>query len=319
MDKLKIFTHINAKTVDEAASALAQYGDKAKVIAGGTDLLGVMKDRIWPTYPEVIVNLKTIPGLDYIKEEGGVLKIGALAKLEDISQSAAVTGKYSLLAQAASDISSPQLRNMGTIGGNLCQECRCWYYRATDNYFFCFRKGGALCFAVPGDNRYNAILGGQVCFAVVASDTSIALTALGATIVTNKRSIPISDFYEVLGHVLEADEIVTEVQVPEPQADTKQAFLKYRQKKVIDFALASAAVAITGATGTVSDARIVLGGVAPIPWRATAAEDALKGKAISESVAEAAGAEAVKDAFVLSENRYKIQLAKTMVKRAILA
>lgn len=317
---MKEFTHINAATVAEAASALGKYED-AKVIAGGTDLIGALKDNILPTYPEAIVNLKTIPGLDYIKEEGGILKIGALTSIDAIANNTTVKSKYSSLAEAAYKVASPTIRRMGTIGGNLCQDIRCWYYRVPNNRFYCFYKGGLVCPAAPAeaDNRYNAILGATDCYAVCPSDTAIALGALDATIVTNKSSIPILDFFTVLGNVLDADEIVTEVQVPEPESGTKQAFLRFALRQSIDFAIASVATAITVEAGTVADARIVLGAVAPVPYRATAAEDAIKGKAITESVAEAAGTAAVEDAGPLSKNAYIVQIAKTLVKRAILA
>ena len=316
---LKKFLHEDASSVSEAISLLEKNKGKAKLIAGGTDLLTVMKDKINPTYPEVLVNIKDIPGLDIIKEEGGVLKIGSLALISNIANDATVKNKYIALAEAANKVATLHIRNMGTIGGNLCQETRCWYYRAPNNYFFCFRKGGTLCFAVIGDNRYNAILGSEVCFAVFPGDTGVALTALDATLVTTQRNIPIDDFFVVLGNVLEDDEIVTEIQVPEPKAGTKQAFLKFAARKSLDFAIASVATAITVEAGTVADARIVLGGVAPYPYRATDAEDALKGNAISESVAETAGAAAVKDAFPLSKNAYLVPITKTLVKRAILA
>jgi xanthine dehydrogenase YagS FAD-binding subunit len=311
------FTHINAKTVAEAASALGS--GKAAVIAGGTDLLTTLKDFINPTQPETLVNIKTIPGLDYIKEEGGMLKIGALTRLADIAESAVVQAKWPSLATAAHKVGTPQLRNAGTIGGNLCQECRCWYYRGANNYFFCFKKGGTICLAVPGDNTYNAILGGQVCFAVCPSDTAIPLSALNASIVTNKGTKPIADLFVVLGDTLAKDEIITEIQVPAPAAGTKQSFLKFSHRKSWDFAVASAAVAITVAGGTVSDCRIVLGGVSPIPYRATDAEAALKGKAIDDASATAAGAGAVAKAMALPKNKWLIQETKTIVKRAILA
>ena len=178
-----------------------------------------------------------------------------------------------------------------------------------------------MCPAIPevADNRYNAILGWDQCPAVCPSDTAIALGALDATVVTNKRSIPILDFFEELGNDLGDDEIVTEVQVPEPESGSKQVFLKFRLRKAIDFAISSVAAVITPATGNVTDARIVLGGVAPVPYRATAAEDALKGNAITESVAEAAGAAAVKDATPLSKNGYIVQITKALVQRAVLA
>ena len=322
---MKKFDLVNATTVAGAVSALGT--GNAKVIAGGTDLLTVMKDRIRPTYPEKLVNIKTIPGLDYIKEElfEGVssshwtLKIGALTPLSDIADDSTIKSQYTALAQAARAVATPQIRSMGTIAGNLCQEVRCWYYRAPKNYFYCFLKGGLLCFAATGDSRYNAIIGGKVCFSACPSDTAIALGALNATIVTNKRDIPIGKFFGVGMNVLEDDEIVTEVRVPEPKSGTKQAFTKFRLRKAIDFAIASVATAITVVGRTVTAARIVLGGVAPLPYRAVAAEDALKGNAISESVAEAAGAAAVKDAFPLANNAYLVPITKTLVKRAILA
>jgi xanthine dehydrogenase YagS FAD-binding subunit len=190
MNTLETFEHINASSVEEAVSALGQNGGKAAIIAGGTDLLGSLKDRILAEYPKSLVNIKTIPGLDYINEEGGTLKIGALARLIDIAADTTVKTKYAALAEAAGRVGSPHLRSMGTLGGNLCQDTRCWFYRARDNHYYCFRKGGTLCFAQVGSNKFNAILGGQVCFAVCPSDTAIALTALNATIVTSKRTIP---------------------------------------------------------------------------------------------------------------------------------
>ncbi len=314
------FEHFNPKTTDEATSILGNYKGKAKIIAGGTALVGSLRTRVFPDYPEALVNIKTIPGLSYIKEEAGTLKIGALTTLSEIAESSVVKDKYASLAEAAHAVGGPQLRNMGTIAGNLCQNVRCWYYMNPRNRFFCFRKGGNLCYAVAGENKYHAILGGAVCFAVCPSDTAIPLGALDATIVTNKKSIPILDFFNVVpGNVLESDEIITEIQVPEPKAGTKQTFLKFRIRKAIDFAISSVATAITVESGSVTDARIVLGAVAPVPYRATDAEDALKGKAISESLAQTAGAAAVTKAFPLSQNAYIVQIAKTLVKRAILA
>jgi xanthine dehydrogenase YagS FAD-binding subunit len=304
-------THVNAKTLDEAVAALT---GKAEVIAGGTDLYGTLKAMCLPEPPEKIVNLKTIPDLDYIREEGGMLKIGALARLADIADSAVVKGKWSSLAEAAGRVASPQIRNMGTIAGNLCQRSRCWYYRAEHDAFFCFRKGGETCFGIAGDNRYLAIMGGQLCFQICPSDTAIALCALNGTAVTTQGSIPLRDFYVVLGNKLKENEIIKEIQVPTPAAGTKQAFLKFAERQSIDFATASAAVAITA-----SDAVIYMGGIGPVPIRATTAEDVLKGQPINEANAQATADEALKRAVPQSGNRYKIQIARTMVKRAILA
>jgi xanthine dehydrogenase YagS FAD-binding subunit len=316
---MKRFVHINATTVEEATSILAEYDGRAKVLSGGTDLIGMMKDEATSDYPEVLVNVKTIPGLADIVEEGGMLKVGALTPLAKIVGDNTVKTKYTALAEAAEAVADPTVRNMGTLGGNLCQEVRCWYFRMPKNYFYCFRKGGTLCEAVPGDNRYNAIIGGSICFAVCPSDTAIALSALDATIVTSKRSLAIGDFYQVLGTALDDDEMVTEVQIPAPESGTKQKFLKFRIRKAIDFAIVSVATAITVEGGIVTDARIVLGAVSPVPYRATDAEDALKGTAISESSAEEAAANAVKDTIPLPNNAYKVAIAETMVKDAILS
>ena len=313
---MRAFKHLDAKTVAEAASAKAAGG---AILAGGTDLLTLEKDFALPKSAATMVNIKTIPNLAYIRDEGS-LKIGALTTLTDIEESAVVKSKWPSLAESALRVGTPQLRNQGTLGGNLCQQCRCWYYRGFMNYFNCFRKGGALCFATVGKNRFNAILGGQVCFAVCPSDTAIALTALGATFTSNSRtSAPIKDLFVVLGNSLAANEVITEIQVPAPAAGTVQAFKKYAIRKSFDFAIASAAVSVTVSGGNVSNCVIAMGGVAPIPWRATAAEDALKGGPLNATTAAAAAEKATTGALVLSENAYLVPLAKAMVKRALLA
>jgi len=305
-------TVINATSLDEAVSAL---GSNSAVLAGGTDILNVLKAFILPDPPDTLVNIKTIPGLSYIEENGGMLKIGAATKLADIAESSVVNGKWSSLAQAARAVGSPQLRHMGTIAGNLVQDCRCWYYRAEQMGFNCFRKGGTLCFLTAGNNdKHSAIFGGQVCFTNSVSDTANPLVALDATIVTTKRNIPAGDLLVVLGNILDDNEIITEIQVPEPAAGTSQIFLKWAERKAIDFAEVSVATAISS-----SGAKIVLGGVAPVPWRATAAEAALPD-------VDAAATASVDGAFPLPANgtgnignRYKIQLTKAMVKRALQA
>jgi xanthine dehydrogenase YagS FAD-binding subunit len=308
-------------TVDGAAAALATGNDKA--VAGGIDVLCLLKDRVQPKYPEGLVNLKSIPGMDYIKEEGGVLKIGALALMADVAANATIKRKYALLSQAAYSVATPQLRNAITIGGNLCQETRCWYYRAPDNYFNCTRKGGKICYAMTGENTYNSAfghVGGCIC--VHPSDPARALVALDARILTNKRVIAVGDFFPVdkpKPTVLGGSEIITEIQVPEPKHGTKQVYLKFRLRKSMDFAISAVAVAITVKDGIVSDARIVMGGSTPVPHRATGAENTLKGSAISESVAEAAAVAAVAEAMPLSKNAYLIPITKTLVRRAILA
>jgi xanthine dehydrogenase YagS FAD-binding subunit len=312
---MKAFNHTNAKTLAEAKTALA--GGKATVIAGGTDLIGTLKDNILPTYPTELINIKTIPGLDYIKEEAGVLKIGATTRLADIAANPVIKQKYTALAQAAFRVATPHVRDMGTIGGNIAQLHRCWYFRKPENRFNCIRKGGTSCFAMTGDNRYHSIFGNvNKCIAVHPSDIAPALVALNAKIVTNTRTMNAENFWDVKvasNTVLTPGEIVTEIQVPAPPAGAKSAFLKFAIRKSIDFPVVNCAV-LTG-----SAPRICLNAVAPKPYRATKAEAAIAGKPITEANAEAAGAAAVEDAKPLQATKYKVQIAKTLVKRALLA
>jgi xanthine dehydrogenase YagS FAD-binding subunit len=320
---MKTFTHINATTVEEATSALSQYGDSADVIAGGTDLLGELVYWSRRTQPEYIINLKTIPGLDSITEDSSGLKIGALAKLADIASSSVVQANYSVLAQAARKVASWQIRNMGTIGGNICQQTRCWYFRSSFNKFFCIRKGGVLCQATLGDHRYQHSIFGAAggCYAAHPSDIAPALIALDAEIViSGNRTEPAEGFFDGFSKtVLADDEIVTEIRVPTPPSGSKQAFVKASMRRAIDFALASAAVVIAPATGTVTSARVALGAVAPTPIRSEAAEGELVGSTISEAVANLAAEAAVDGAFTLPYNEYKVKLTKGVVKKAILA
>ena len=322
---MKNFAHFNASTIEEAVSLLKRYQGKAALIAGGTDILGKMKDRILPGYPEALVNIKTIQGLDSIKEDGGVLKIGPLAILEDIAHNPVVKSKYSGLAEAARRTASPHLREMGTIGGNICQDIRCWYYRNPENRFPCLRKGGGRCYALEGDTRYHSIFGGSVdegCIAVHPSDTAPALIALDARIKTSRRTLPAEDFFQVevsRTTVLEDDEVVTGIQIPTPVDNTKSAFFKFALRKSIDFPIVNCAAMITAAGGKVSATRICLNAVYVRPYRAVEAEKAIIGKKINNASAETAGSAAVSDAKSLHDNAYMVQVAKILVKRAILA
>jgi xanthine dehydrogenase YagS FAD-binding subunit len=313
---MRNFTHIDAKTLDEAASILAK--GKTVAIAGGTDLLGTMKFMVLPEYPETVVNLKTIsPGLDYIKEEGGTLKVGALTLLEEIARSEIIKSKYTALADAAHKTASPHIREMGTIGGNICQLNRCWYFRKAENRFPCLRKGGQICYAIAGENRYHSIFGlVSACAAVNPSDTAPALVALNAKIVTTKRTVDAEKFWEVgipNSTVLAKDEIVKEIQIPAPAAGVKSAFLKFALRTSIDFPVVNCAAAVGG-----GEARICLNAVYNTPYRVTKAEEAIKGKSIDMANADAAGSAAVSGAQPLSLNKWKVAVAKAQVKRTIL-
>ncbi|HTY62014.1 MAG TPA: FAD binding domain-containing protein [Acidobacteriota bacterium] len=318
MKTLKKFAHVDAKTIDEAASLLR--AGHAAVLSGGTDLLGTLRFEVLPTYPEVLVNLKTIPGMEYVKEEGGMLKIGALTRLEDIAKNELIHKKYTALAEGAHRTATPHIREMGTIAGNICQMPRCWYFRNPDNRFYCIRKGGKACYAVAGENRYHSIFGAvKMCVAVNPSDTAPALVALNAKIRTNKRTIEAEAFWDMTvpgSTILAADEIVTEIQIPTPAAGSRSAFIKFAIRKSIDFPIVNCAAMIGN-----GDARICLNAVYNKPYRALKAEESIKGKKIDESSADAAGAAAVATAKALpgDRNKWKIPIAKTMVKRAILA
>ncbi len=317
MQTLSNYTHVDAKTIDEAASLLSK--GHAEAIAGGTDLIGTMRFRILPDYPQTLVNLKTIsPSLDYIKEEGGTLKIGALTRLEDIAVSSIVLSKYTALAQAAAKTASPHIRETGTIGGNICQHNRCWYFWKEENRFNCIRKGGNMCYAMAGENRYHSIFGAlKACVAVNPSDTAPALVALNAKIVTNKKTINAEEFWDFAvpgSTVLAAGEIVKEIQVPTPASGVKSAFVKFALRKSIDFPIANCAAAIGG-----GEARICLNAVYNKPYRATKAEDSIKGKTIDTSSADAAATAGVSDAVALALNKYKISVARGVLKQAILA
>jgi xanthine dehydrogenase YagS FAD-binding subunit len=322
---MKRFAHFNATSIDDAVSILRRYGSNASLIAGGTDMVGKMKDQILPTYPEALVNLKTIPGMDAIREEGGLLKVGAMAILEDIAHHPIVRERYAALAEAAGRCASPHLREMGTLAGNLCQDIRCWYYRHPDNRFSCLRKRGSRCYALEGDNRYHSIYGGSVeegCVAVHPSDTAPALIALDASIRTTKRTVKAEDFFRVgvsKTTVLDDDEIVTEIQVPAPVKDARSAFLKFALRKSIDFPIVNCAVMVVSSKGKVEKARICLNAVYVTPYRARKAEEAVIGKALNEANAEAAGNAAIEGAKPLKDNAYMVQVAKTIVKRAVLA
>lgn len=322
---MKTFNHFNAYSIDEVVSILGNYGGRACVIAGGTDLLGKMKDAILPAYPEALVNIKTIPELNTIKADDGMLKIGALAVLSEIAHSDLVREYAPALAQAACRTASPHLRDMGTIGGNICQDIRCWYYRHPNNRFSCLRKKGGRCYAIKGDNRYHSIFGGSVsggCMAVHPSDTAPALIALDANIKTSHRTIAAEDFFEVKPvktTVLAPDEIVTEIQIPTPRAGRASTFMKFALRKAIDFPIVNCAAAVTISEEKVTAARICLNAVAVVPYRAKEAEQVIEGKKMNETIAEEAGAAAVAGAKPMDRNGYMVAVAKTIVKRCLLA
>ncbi|MGA3127641.1 MAG: xanthine dehydrogenase family protein subunit M [Candidatus Korobacteraceae bacterium] len=323
---MKSFKHINAATVEQASKLLRESHGRARLNAGGTDLLSTLKDKILPDYPETIINLKTISSLNYIREDRNVLMIGATAKLADIAHSPLVREKYPLLADAVEAVATPNIRNMATIGGNLCQETRCWYYRYPHQIgerLVCLRKGGEKCYGQVGDSRYHAIMAAEGCYAVCPSDAAVALAALNGSVVVKggkgTRAIAVTEFYNSFGTELGADEVLIEVRVPTPPAGSKQVYQKFRLRQPIDFAIVSVASLMVKDGERFKEARLALGGVAHTPLRAAQAEAMLKDKVPNAELAEQVASQAVASAQPLSKNAYKVEEVKVLVKRAVMA
>ena len=317
------FSYINATSLEQVTSLLSESAwGEVMLIAGGTDLLAELKEYI--ETPKTLVNLKTLPGMDSITADASGLKIGALATVADIARHSTIQHHYTVLAQAAASVATPQIRNVGTVGGNLCQRPRCWYYR--DETINCLKKGGDTCYAVDGLSKYHAILGGDPVYIVHPSDLAPALIALGASVKIvgpeGEKTMSLEEFFTLPAtnpfreNVLEPNEIVVEVTVPAAKANTKSVYLKAREKGAPDFALSSVAGVFEMDGQTCKTASIVLGGVAPAPWRSKEAEAALTGKMIDESVSTQAGADAVKDAQPLNDNAYKVTLTQNLISRA---
>jgi len=322
---MRAFEYVKPATVADAVRELGRSWADAKILAGGIDLLGELKEGI--IAPQRIVNIKGISGLRYIRfSEKEGLRLGALVTLEEIETHQVIRQRYTALAEAAHSVGTPQIRNVGTIGGNLCQRPRCWYYR--DEHTKCLKKGGPICFAYNGENKYHAILGGGPCYIVHPSDCAPALIAFRASVTVvsprGQRTVPLEEFFVLpsrrLDHetILEPDEIVTEIQVPAPAPNTRSTYLKFKERDSHDFAIVGAAVVMRLRGKVCEDVRIVLSGVAPIPWRSPEAEAVLKGKAITPELAEQAGKAAVAKAQPLSQNAYKVPLTQAIVKRAVL-
>jgi xanthine dehydrogenase YagS FAD-binding subunit len=325
---VKPFAYVNAANEKEALAALAQAGAQAPrgrilPIAGGMDLLALMKDYI--AQPERIVNVKGLDQTIAATPDGG-LRIGGGVRLADLAEHPVARRLYPALTDSASEIGTPQIRNVGTVGGNLTQRPRCWYFRNEE--FDCLKKGGSRCFAVDGENQYHAIFGNGPCYIVHPSSLAIPLIAYGAKVrvaaASGERTVEASDFFVSpdknvqVENVLTASELVTHVMVP-PPGSARSAVYEVRFKQSHDWPLAMAVVVLTMTGGrTVQRARVVMGAVAPIPWQSAAAEQALAGKTISEETASAAADAAVKEARPMTENGYKVQIARTAVKRAIL-
>ena len=318
------FDYTEPKSLDEAVALLSQPG--AVAMGGGSDLLPQVMDGILAA--DQLIGLAAIPGMSAIAEVAGGLTIGAAATIADVAAHPIVRRRYAALAEAAGGLATPQIRNEGTIGGNLNQRPRCWYYRSP--LVPCLKKGGDRCYALAGNTRLLCITGGDRCYIVHPSDTAVALTALDAGVEiagpSGQRELPIGEFFAGPGrdmlreNVLEPGELVTRILLPN-DAPERSVYLKVREREAGDFALVSVAAALSidgnGPNATIRQARVALGGVAPIPLRATQVEDQLVGRPIADIDPAEAAALALPNATPLPQNGYKLPMTRNTIKRAI--
>lgn len=327
---MKSFELYDATTIEEAVSLLDQHGPTAKVVGGGSDLVGgVMKDYVQGPgmlYPEVLIDVTTIPELHGITTADGGARIGTSTTLTEICDSDEIRQDWPVFSEAVDSVASIMIRNFATLGGNLNQRPRCWFFRGA--HFSCYKKGGDFCFAVTGNNRPHAIIDGELCYIVHPSDSATALLALDASATiagpSGQREVPFGDYFvgpreDVLReNVLQHNELMVDVRIPGLGPNTKTAWAKLKDRLVYDFAIVSVAVVANIENGVWQDGRIVLGGVAPTPWRATVVEEALAGKDVAATVKQATAL--IRNAArPLSENAYKVPLAITLTERAIMS
>lgn len=324
---MKSFELIRPTSLDQVLGLLPDQKnrERVRVVSGGQDLYTEMKERL--AQPDQLVDLKRLPGLDRITvDAAGNVEIGALVTIAALAEHAHLREKLRVIAEAAESIASPQIRNVGTLGGNLNQRPRCWYYRHEGA--LCLKKGGTECFSYAGLNKYNAILGGGPSYIVHPSDLAPALVCAGAEVVLVKkgssRTVLLEKYFTLPTEgdplretVLAPDEILTHVRVPAPAAGWNSTYLKFKERGSYDFALSSVAAGVSMNAAGVVAARLVLGGVAPIPWRVPAAEQSLMGKKLDAAASRQAAELALRGAEPLSHNGYKVALTKGLIERAL--
>jgi len=322
---MKAFTNARPRDLKHAATLAQQARRDGRTVAmagGGSDVVGMMKDRL--ITPDVIVNLTSIKGLDQARADGGGLRIGGLMTLDAIARHAPIRERYRVLAEAAESVATPQIRNVATIAGNVCQRPWCWYYR---NGFKCLKNGGTVCYSVTGENQFHAIFGGGPSYIVHPSDLAPALVALGARFrivgPEAERVVAADEFFTLptadpaRENVLKDDEVLAEILLPAPVRGSRSAYHKVMDREAWTHALVSAAVVLEMDGDVCRTARLVLGGVAPIPWRLRGVEQILAGKRITPEVAALAGETAVAGARPLAKNGYKVPMTKALVRRAL--
>jgi len=323
---MKSFANVNARDLAQAVavSNRARAENKsASFVGGGSDLLALVKERI--VAPDVIVNLKTTKGLDQVTTSRGGVTIGALMTLDALSGHPAIGRDHAVLAEAAGSVATPQIRNVGTLGGNICQRPWCWYFR---NGFPCLKNGGNTCFSATGENQFHAIFGGGPSYIVHPSDTAPALVALDATFrivgPAGERTVPASEFFILpredakRENALGSDEVLASVHVPAPRPGTRSTYHKILDREAWTHAVVSAAIVLEMDGEVCRRGRIVLGGVAPVPWRVPEAEALLTGQRITPELAAKVGEAAVAGARPLANNAYKVPLTRNVVRRTLL-
>ncbi len=321
---MRPFEYTSPTAAQQVPALLGKNWGEVEILAGGSDLLSLMKDEI--TTPKRLVNIKQVEGLHAIANVAGALQLGTLVTLDRIGAAGEIQHGHPMLAAAAGDAASPQIRNVATIGGNLCQRPRCWYFR-TGHGLLAQKDGKSL--VLQGDNRYHAILGNDgPAYFVSPSTVAPVLIAYNAKVrITGprgSRDLALEKFFVIpkteqeREHDLKPDEFITQVIVP-PAPGVRAAHYEVRQKEAFDWPYATAAVALTMNGSTVQSARVVMGHVAPIPWLSEEAAQALQGKAVTQATADQAAQAAVAKAKSLGHNAHKIHLARVAVKRAILA
>ena len=323
---MKSFANSNARDLQHAvtlAQQTRQQGRAAAFVGGGSDLLALVKERI--AGPDVLVNLKTIKGLDQVKPATDGVNIGGLITLDALSRNDLIRTRYTVLAEAAETVATPQIRNVGTLAGNVCQRPWCWYFR---NGFPCYKNGGNTCFSFGGENQFHAIFGGGPSYIVHPSDTAVALVALDAKFriagPSGERTLPAAEFFALpqqnpaQENVLAPDEALAEIQVPATRMGTRSTYHKIMDREAWTHAVVSAAIVLEMDKQVCRSARVVLGGVAPIPWRLPKVEQMLAGQRINEPLAAKAAEAALEGAKPLAKNAYKVPLTKGVVRRTLL-
>ena len=324
---MKAFENLSPATLDEAVELLGTAranGEIAYPAGGGSDLLGMVKDELVPA-PDKIVDLKRIPGLDRIHFSEASTEIEGLVTVDAIASDEGIRSRYPVLAEAAAAVGTAQIRNTGTLTGNVCQRPWCWYFRQG---FSCLKRGGDRCYSVTGENQQHAIFGGGPSFIVHPSDTANALVALDAQFYlqgpNGHRTVPAAEFFVLPSdslqreNVLEADELLIGISLPSAHADRPGAYRKVMDREAWTHAVVSVALTLDMDGALCRDARIVLGGVAPIPWRVPAAEDVLRGRQITAELAQQAADAALEGAQPLAKNGYKVTMARALVRRSVL-